>query len=139
MYSPQLLPSLLGASSSIAFTAFFGTLLFNVYTWLFQGGGLSLEEAVANAPASPIYTALSVATSIAAGILGGMAAANLSTRTPYANSLTSALVVLVWSLVLFASPLRETKADTLGVIEAFGLPIPCALLGAYVIAWARRS
>lgn len=106
--------------------AFAGTALFNLYTWLYMGSGQSLDQAAA-APPSFTYMALAVAEAIAAGILGGMAAAKLSTRTPYANALASALVYLAWSIVLFASPLKEAQADTASVIQAFALPIhaPC--------------
>jgi hypothetical protein len=134
MRAPNLLPSLLGASCSIAFGAFSGTALFNLFAWLRAGDGLSFSQASSAASSSPVYTVLSIGLVITAGILGGMAAAKLSTHRRYLNAFMSAAIFLVWSLVLFASPLTEAKVEVLSLVEAFVLPIPCALMGAYLFA-----
>src|SRR5882672_9043824 len=107
MWSPNFFPSLLGASCSIAFSAVSGTALFNFLAWLKAGSGLSFSEAYSAVPANSFYIAASIALTIIAGALGGIVAAKLSTRQPYLNALISALFVLIWSVVLFASPLAE--------------------------------
>jgi len=134
---PQLFPSLLGAASSIAFGAFSGTALFNLFTWLEGGNEVSVFDAASVAGSSPIYAVLSVTLIIMAGVLGGMAAAKLSGRGPYVNALTSALFVLVWSLVLIASPVSAATVEVMTLVEGFVLPVPCALLGAYVFMRLR--
>jgi hypothetical protein len=134
MRSPELFPSLLGAASSIAFAAFSGTALFNLFAWVNGGNELSLLDAASAASNSPVYAMLSIIFMVLAGVLGGMAAAKLSGHGPYVNALTSAMFVLMWSLVLIASPVSAATAEVITIIEGFVLPIPCALFGAYAFA-----
>lgn len=134
MRSPELFPSLLGAASSIAFAAFSGTALFNLFAWVNGGNELFFLDAASVASASPVYAMLSITFMVLAGLLGGMAAARLSARSPYVNALTSSMFVLVWSLVLIASPGGTASLEVITIIEGFVLPVPCALFGAHLFA-----
>jgi hypothetical protein len=137
MRRPEIFPSLLGAASSIAFAAFSGTALFNLYAWVRGGSELSIFDGDSAAWGGPIYAALSITFMVLAGVLGGLATAKLSARTPYVNALTSGVFVLVWSLVLIASPVSAATVEVMTLVEGFALPIPCALLGAYVFMRLR--
>ena len=131
-------PSLLGASASIAFGAVSGTALFNLIAWLTAGSGISFAEAYSAVPHNRFYLPLSLVCALISGLLSGLVAAKLSRHRPYLNALVSSVLVLVWSIVLIASPLREITFDTLTLVDAFVLPAPSAVLGAYIfLRWGN--
>jgi hypothetical protein len=124
---------------SIAFGAVAGTATFNAMAWFASGAGVSFAQAHLVVAQNPLYFIFFFGSAIVAGVLGGWVAAKLSANRPFVNAVISALFVMGWSAVLFASPLSEVTFEAITLLPAFVFPAPCALLGAYLYSLGRRD
>jgi len=76
---------------------------------------------------------------LVAGGLGGVVAAKLSDGIPYRSALVAALLVMIWSVITFASPLSEVSLEASSLVPAFVFPVPSSILGAYIYQRAMRD
>jgi hypothetical protein len=133
----SLFSALLGASVSVTIATVFGTAIFNGMVWFTVGTGTPFDQAYAAAPQHPLYFVLGFANSFVGGMLGGYIAALLSERKPYLNAFLAGLFAITCFLVMFISPVAQVTFELVSVLTQLVLPVPFALLGAYV--FVRRQ
>ncbi|MCZ8294021.1 MAG: hypothetical protein O9312_10950 [Hylemonella sp.] len=122
---------LLGAATSIAFGAVLGSLMFNILVRVALGSGAPFSEAYAAVPTTAGYSAFAVCLAIAANFGAGYVSAMLSGRKRYLHAVAAGSLVLVYSALLYLTPVSEVKLDALSFILSFLVPIPAVLLGAH--------
>ncbi len=122
---------LLGAATSIAFGAVFGSLTFNLLVRVAMGSGVPFSEAYAALPTMFGYSAFAVCLAFVSNFGAGYVAAMLSGRKRYLHAAVTGSLILVYSMLLYLTPVSEVKIDALAFILSFLVPIPSALLGAH--------
>lgn len=131
-----LFPALVGSAVSFAFGAICGSASFNLFTWLESGNRFNFSQALAQTTQYPAFYFVGMGLGAIGGILGGYVASRVSIRQPYLAALSAAMFSMLWSVVMYASPVNDTHLEIFGVLSSFVLPIPLALIGA---RWHARQ
>jgi len=105
--------------------------MFNLLGRVALGGGAPFSEAYAAVPTMAGYSAFAVCLAIAANFGAGYVSAMLSGRKRYLHAVAAGSLVLVYSVLLYLTPVSEVKLDGLSFILSFLVPIPAVLLGAH--------
>jgi len=122
---------LLGAATSIAFGAVVGSMIFNLLVRVALGSGVPFSEAYAAVPTMFGYSAFGACLAFVANFGAGYVAAMLSGRNSYLHAAVTGSLVLVYSTLLYLTPVSEVKLDAFTFVLYFLVPIPSALLGAH--------
>jgi len=64
------------------------------------------------------------------GVLGGYVASRVSKHQPYLAALNAGIFSMLWSVVMYASPVNDSRLEIYAVLSSFILPVPLALFGA---------
>jgi hypothetical protein len=125
--------ALLGGAVAIAATAFFGTLVTNLALWILIGRGVPLQEAYSELFYSTEQIVVGQAVGFLCNAAGGYAAASLASTRPVTHGLIAGATSLVFVLVTYATPAASSYPVWMAVWN-FIIPLPAAMLGAYVRA-----
>ena len=121
--------ALLGGAVCVSLVNIVGTILFNAETYILLGSGIPVAEAFARVRGD-WSTAIGVGASVVAAIFGGYTAAALSRYQPYLSAALSGGVLVLWYVVMLATPLQIGPYDRWSYVSWFVIPIPGALFGA---------
>ena len=131
-FSSTAIPSLLGFSVGVTFSAVTGSILFNTIAWYQSGDSKSFEEIYSLVPTFPLYTFLSYTISVATNLITGFVSAKFSETRPYFNAFVAGLIMLAWlTWIQFSSPLQIVVLEIETIILWLAI-IPISLLGARV-------
>lgn len=122
---------LLGAATSIALGAVVGSMTFNLLVRVALGSGVPFSEAYAAVPTMFGYSAFGAILSFVSNFGAGYVAAMLSGRNRYLHGVVTGSLVLIYSTLLYLTPVSEVKLDVFSFVLYFLVPIPSALLGAH--------
>jgi hypothetical protein len=128
----SLLAALLGASVSVTMATVFGTAIFNGMMWYVLHSGIPPELAYGAVSRHQLYPPLVFLNTLLGGMLSGYVAARISSKKHYLSAFVAALFAMACFLIMFISPMGQMSFDANFVLTNLVLPIPCALLGAYV-------
>ena len=128
--------ALLGGAVGIAATAFFGPLVTNLALWILMWRGVPLQEAYSELFYSTEQIVIGPAVGFLCNAAGGYAAAALASTRPVTHGLIAGAISLVFVLVTYATPAASSYPAWMAVWN-FMIPLPAAMLGAYVRA--RRA
>jgi hypothetical protein len=126
----NLFPALVGSAVSFAFSAICGTASFNLFTWLESGTKFNFSQALAQTTHYPVVYFIGLGLGAIGGVLGGYVASRVSKRQPYLAALSAGIFSMLWSVVMYASPVNDSHIEIYAVLSSFILPVPLALLGA---------
>lgn len=136
LHMKNLFPALVGSAVSFAFSAISGTASFNLFTWLESGTKFNFSQALDQITHYPMVYFVGMVLGAIGGVLGGYVASRVSKRQPYLAALNAGIFSMLWSVVMYASPVNESRLNIYAVLSSFILPVPLALLGA---RWHARQ
>lgn len=122
---------LLGAATSIALGAVVGSVTFNLLVRVALGSGVPFSEAYAAVPTMFGYSTFGACLAFVANFVAGHVAAMLGGRNSYLHAAVTGALVMVYSTLLYLTPVSEVKLDPFTFVLYFLVPIPSALLGAH--------
>jgi len=128
--------ALLGGAVAIAATAFFGTLVSNLALLILMWRDVPFQEAYSELFYSTEQIVIGQAVAFLCNAAGGYAAASLTSPRPVTHGLIAGATSLVFVLVTYATPVASSYPVWMAVWN-FMIPLPTAMLGAYVRA--RRA
>ncbi len=132
----KLFPALVGSASSFAFSAIIGTASFNLFTWLESGTKLNASQALSQTTYYPLIYFFGLGLGCVGSLLGGYVASSVAVQRPYLAALNAGILSMLWSFIMFATPVSESRLEIFAVLSNFILPVPLSLLGA---RWLMRQ
>lgn len=126
----NLFPALVGSAVSFAFSAISGTASFNLFTWLESGTKFNFSQALVQTTHYPMVYFVGLVLGVIGGVLGGYVASRVSKHQPYLAALNAGIFSMLWSVVMYASPVNDSRLEIYAVLSSFILPVPLALFGA---------
>jgi hypothetical protein len=126
----NLFPALVGSATSFAFSAICGTASFNLFTWLESGTKINVSQALAQTTQYPMLYFIGLGLGGMGSVLGGYVASRVTKRQPYLVAMNAGIFSMLWSVIMYASPVSESRLEIYAVLSSFILPVPLSLLGA---------